>query len=48
VRDQTGGLNLVHRAIDEMNNNNWQDIIGLVEDNDFSEVLKKEFYEMLT
>lgn len=48
VENQEECLNLVHRAIDEMSNNNWQDIIGLVEDNDFSEVLKKEFYEMLT
>lgn len=41
-------LNLVDRAILEMNDQNWNDIIGLVEDKDFLDTIKKEFYEMLT
>lgn len=48
VENQEKALGLVERAVLEMNDGNWDDIIGLVEDEQFSEVLKNEFYEMLT
>jgi len=40
-------ISLIKRSIDEINDNNWEDIIGLVSDENFSNQLKKEFYEML-
>jgi predicted Zn-ribbon and HTH transcriptional regulator len=48
LENQSEGLNLVKKAIDEMNNDNWEDLIGLVEDEDFSRVLQKEFYDLLS
>jgi predicted RNA-binding Zn-ribbon protein involved in translation (DUF1610 family) len=45
---QDEGLNLVKQAIEEMNVGNWNDLIGLVEDYDFSNTLQKEFYDLLT
>jgi hypothetical protein len=40
-------LELVDQAINEMKENNWDDIIGLVENKEFCYLLQKEFYEML-
>ena len=48
MENQQKAIDLVDRAIKEMNENNWDDIIGLVEDEEFSRTLKNEFYEMLT
>lgn len=48
LENQDKGLNLVRKAIEEMNQGNWNDLIGLVEDRDFSNTLQKEFYELLT
>ena len=48
LENQDKGLNLVRKAIEEMNQGNWSDLIGLVEDRDFSNTLQKEFYELLT
>ena len=48
VENHSAALDLVIQAIDEMKKNNWEDLIGLVEDKDFSNTIKNEFYEMLT
>lgn len=48
LENQNAGLELVRQAILEMQNDNWQDIIGLVEDREFSMTMQEEFYEMLT
>lgn len=48
LENQNEGLILVKKAIEEMNEGNWEDIIGLVEDRDFSNTLKQEFLELLT
>lgn len=42
------GLALVERAIGEMKQDNWEDILGMVESEEFSTVLQTEHYEMLT
>lgn len=41
-------LALVERAVNEMKADNWDDVLGLVEDHWFSQILQKEHYEMLT
>ena len=41
-------LNLVERALGEMNEGDYEDIIGMVENSEFSSLLKEEFYQMLT
>jgi hypothetical protein len=48
VENPSEALNLVDQAITEMKEDNWNEIVGLVEDKDFLQVLKNEFYEMLT
>lgn len=48
LENQDKGLDLVKKAIEEMNAGNWDDLLGLVEDMDFSNELKKEHYELLT
>jgi|694.fasta_scaffold15885_7 hypothetical protein len=48
LENQNEGLDLVKKAIEEMNDGNWSDLMGLVEDKDFSQTLQKEFYELLT
>lgn len=48
VENQEKCLALVEQAINEMNEGNWDDILGLVQDLDFSNTLKNEFYELLT
>jgi hypothetical protein len=48
LENQDECLKLVTRAINEMNEENWEDILGLVQDQEFSATLKKEFYELLT
>lgn len=48
LENQDIALDLVEKAIKEMQVGNWEDMIGLVEDRDFSNVLKEEFYELLT
>ena len=40
-------MNLVKKSIEEMQDDNWSDVLGLVQDRDFSNVMKQEFYEML-
>jgi DNA-directed RNA polymerase subunit RPC12/RpoP len=42
------GLRLVERAVNEMREDNWEDILGMVQDEWFSTILQKEHYEMLT
>jgi hypothetical protein len=41
-------LQLVERAVSEMKADNWDDILGLVQDEWFSQILQNEHYEMLT
>jgi predicted Zn-ribbon and HTH transcriptional regulator len=41
-------LQLVERAVTEMKADNWDDILGLVQDEWFSQILQNEHYEMLT
>lgn len=41
-------LKLVQRAIEEMKIGNWTDILGLVEDENFTSLIQEEHYEMLT
>lgn len=43
-----GALRLVERAIGEMKEGNWDDVLGLVQDEWFSTILQEEHYEMLT
>lgn len=45
--DPAAALALVARAVREMNDGNWDDVLGLVEDEWFSTVLQTEYYEML-
>lgn len=45
---QDEALSLVDRAVDEMNANNWEDLMGLIQDEKFSTILQEEHYEMLT
>lgn len=45
--NESGLLDLIKQAINDMQNDNWEDIIGLVEDREFVKVLQKEHYEML-
>ncbi len=40
--DNDGGLKLVEQAVDEMRNNNWNDIIGLVESEKIVEELRTD------
>lgn len=46
--DNAAALKLVERAVSEMKEDNWEDILGLVQDTDFSTILQTEHYEMLT
>lgn len=46
--DNEGGLRLVAEAIEEMKENNWNDKMGMVQDQAFTELLQQEYYEMLT
>ena len=46
--DNARALELVDQAIDEMEDNNWSDIIGMVEDEHFVKQLQQEHLEMLT
>lgn len=46
--DNDAGIDLVKRAVVEMQGGNWEDIIGLVQDKDFSAIMQSEHYEMLT
>ena len=48
MEKQDEALDIVKLAIEEMEQNNWEDIIGLVENKEFSKKMKDEFYEMLT
>ena len=48
VENQDEGLALVSRAIKEMSEDNYEDILGLVENMEFTETLRQEHYEMLT
>jgi len=45
--DNDSALSLVERAIGEMKDDNWEDILGLVRDKEFSTILQEEHYEML-
>lgn len=47
LENQDAAIDLVSKAINEMNAENWNDILGLVEDPDFSTGLKNEYYNML-
>ena len=46
--EQDKALGLVERAIGEMNEGNYEEILGLVEDKEFSTKLQEEHYELLT
>jgi hypothetical protein len=46
--DNDKALGLVERAIGEMKEDNWEDILGMVQDQEFSTMLQTEHYEMLT
>lgn len=48
VENQDKVFDLVNQAINEMKQNNWDDIVGLVEDRDFTAILQSEHYNMLT
>jgi DNA-directed RNA polymerase subunit RPC12/RpoP len=48
LNDHDKALGLVERAVGEMQQNNWDDILGMVEDEWFSNILQTEHYEMLT
>jgi hypothetical protein len=48
MEKQDEALDIVKSAIEEMEQDNWEDIIGLVENEEFSKKMKDEFYEMLT
>jgi len=41
-------LNLVDQAVSEMQQDNWDEIIGMVEDEEFTKRLQSEHREMLT
>jgi len=45
---QDEALSLVDRAVEEMKANNWDDLMGLIQDEKFSTTLQEEHYEMLT
>ena len=47
LENQDESLDLVKKSIEEMQGDNWNDVLGLVQDRDFSNVMKQEFYEML-
>jgi hypothetical protein len=47
LENQDESLDLVKKSIEEMQDDNWNDVLGLVQDRDFSNVMKQEFYEML-
>jgi DNA-directed RNA polymerase subunit RPC12/RpoP len=44
----TAALALVERAVGEMRAGNWADILGMVQDEAFAELIRDEHYEMLT
>lgn len=46
--DNATALGLVERAVGEMKAGNWEDILGMVQDKEFSTILQTEHYEMLT
>lgn len=46
--DHDTSLGLVERAISEINQGNWEDILGMVQNEEFSTQLQEEHYEMLT
>jgi hypothetical protein len=46
--DNQAGLDIVKRSIEEMKAGNWDDILGMVEDKQFTGVMQEEHYEMLT
>lgn len=46
--DPAGTLNLVTQALNEMEQDNWEDVLGFVEDVTFSLQLQDEHYKMLT
>lgn len=48
MENQSAALKLADRAIEEMKSDDWSDIVGLVEDREFTKVMQKEFYELLT
>lgn len=48
MEDPDTAIELTKRAISEMNENNWEDILGQVENTEFSIQMQEEFYEMLT
>jgi hypothetical protein len=48
VKDPDTALELVERAVGEMKENNYEEIIGMVEDEWFTEIMQGEHKEMLT
>lgn len=48
LENQPEALSVFGKAVDEMQAGNWEDMLGLVEDEDFSHTLQEEHYEMLT
>lgn len=46
--DHDAAIGLVDRAVGEMAAGNWEDIIGMVEDVEFTATMRDEHYEMLT
>ena len=48
LANQDKALGLVDRAIDEMNEGNYEEILGMVEDQQFAAQLQEEHREMLT
>lgn len=48
LENQDKAIDIVKDAVNEMKAGNWGDIIGLVEDVEFTKKIQKEFYEMLT
>jgi len=48
VEDNDTALELVERAVGEMKENNYDEIIGMVEDKWFTKIIQDEHKEMLT
>jgi hypothetical protein len=48
VEDPDKALELVERAVGEMKDGNYEEIIGMVEDEWFTEIMQGEHKEMLT
>lgn len=46
--DHETALDLVRQSVDEMNEGNFDDVLGMVEDREFATLLQQEHYEMLT